>query len=215
MTEATDEGALRDRLLAGLERMSLALTDDQTDRMIRYILLLERWNRAYNLTAVREPLEMVPKHLLDSLSVLPYLYGDNLLDLGTGPGLPGIPLAVAARERVFHLLDSNGTKIRFLRQAVAELGLSNAKPIHARTESYHPERKFATIVSRAVAWTPDLMAASWRLTGRPARVLVLKGQRPAATELHGFEPIADALKIHRIRVPFLEADRHLLEVQYH
>lgn len=205
---------LRAQLQAGLEQMECTLAQGRTDRMIAYLLLLQHWNRAYNLTAVHNPLEMVPKHLLDSLTLLPYLYGDELLDLGTGPGLPGIPLAIAAPERVFHLLDSNGKKIRFLRQVVMELGLTNVRMIQARMESYLPERKFATIVSRAVASVPDLLAAARPLLARPGRLLAMKGQRPDDTELRRFVPNPDAVTIHRLKVPFLGAERHLVEAQY-
>jgi len=210
----SDQGAVRTRLTAGLERMDIALTSDQTDVMVRYLSLLRRWNRAYNLTAVRAPLEMVSKHLLDSLSVLPYLYGDRLLDLGTGPGLPGIPLAIAAPERTFYLLDSNGKKVRFLRQAVMELGLTHAVVIQARMEAYLPGKEFATIVSRAVASVSDLLAVTARLPARPVRLLAMQGRRPAGTELQGLEPSPSALSIHPIEVPFLDAERHLIEAHY-
>jgi len=210
----SDQGAVSARLAAGLERMKVTLNGDQTDAMVRYLLLLQRWSRAYNLTAVRAPLEMVPRHLLDSLSVLPYLGGDKLLDLGTGPGLPGIPLAIAAPERVFYLLDSNGKKIRFLRQAVIELGLGNAVVIQARMESYLRGKEFATIVSRAVASIPDLLGLTARLSARPAHLLAMAGKRPAGAEFQRLEPGPDTLSIHPIKVPFLAAERHLIEARY-
>jgi len=210
----SDRGAVRTRLTAGLERMGIALSGDRTDAMVRYLLLLQRWNRAYNLTAVRAPLEIVSKHLLDSLSVLPYLYGDRLLDLGTGPGLPGIPLAIAAPERTFYLLDSNGKKVRFLRQAVMELGLANAVVIQARMEAYLPGREFATIASRAVASVSDLLDLTARLPARPVRLLAMQGRRPTGTELQGLEPSPSVLNVHLLEVPFLDAKRHLIEVHY-
>ncbi len=194
--------------------MGMVLSSDQIDVMVRYLLLLQRWNRAYNLTAVRTPLEMVPKHLLDSLSVLPYLCGDRLLDLGTGPGLPGIPLAIAAPERVFYLLDSNGKKIRFLRQAVMELGLTNAVVVQARIEAYLRGKEFATIIGRAVASISDLLGLTARLPARPTRLLAMTGKRPAGTELQGLEPGPDTLNIYPIEVPFLAAERHLIEARY-
>jgi len=214
MKAGLDEEEVRARLETGLERMDIAPATDLTGRLIAYLLLLRRWNRAYNLTAVREPLEMVPRHLLDSLSVLPYLFGDLILDAGTGPGLPGIPLALAAPERSFFLLDSNGKKTRFLRQAVAEMGLANASVIQTRMESYLPERKFATIVSRAVGSAPELLAATGRLLARPARLLLMKGRAPKDTDLGGLEPNPDTLRVRRLQVPFLEAERHLIEAQY-
>lgn len=214
MMARTEDGELRAALQVGLEQMDIALTTDQTDRLIAYVLLLQRWNRAYNLTAVREPLEMIPKHLFDSLSVLPYLYGDDVLDLGSGAGLPGIPLAVATPQRSWYLLDSNGKKTRFLRQAATELGLRNVRVIQARMESYLPERKFATIVSRAVTSVPDLLTAAGYLLARPARLLAMKGQRPGDAELRGLDPSPDTLRIHRLEVPFLDAERHLIDARY-
>jgi 16S rRNA (guanine527-N7)-methyltransferase len=214
MIGAGQEALLRARLGAGLTQMDLAPAADQVARMVAYLLLLQRWNRAYNLTAVREPLEMIPKHLLDSLSVLPYLYGERVLDVGTGPGLPGIPLAVAEPDRTFYLLDSNGKKIRFLRQVVMELGLANVEVVRARMESYLPEGKFATIVCRAVASVPDLLAGIGRLLVRPARLLAMTGRRPADTEIRELEPRFDALRVRRLEVPFLNAERHLLDARY-
>lgn len=210
----TDNASLRTRLESGLERMRIALTSDQCDRLIAYVLLMERWNRAYNLTAVRAPAAMVAKHLLDSLSLLPFLDGERVLDLGTGPGLPGIPLAVAQPGRGFSLLDSNAKKMRFVRQVVLDLGLDNVELILARMESFIPEMKFATIVSRAVASVRDLLAAAGHLIDRPGRFLVMKGLRPADAELQGIEPIPDELKIHCLTVPFLDAERHLVEARY-
>lgn len=210
----SDREAVPARLVAGLARMGLTPSGDRIDALVRYLWLLQRWNRAYNLTAVREPLEMVPRHLLDSLSVLPYLHGARLLDLGTGPGLPGIPLAIAAPERVFYLLDSNGKKVRFVRQAVMALGLTNAVVIQARAQAYLPGKEFATIVSRAVASTPDFFAMTAPLLPRPARLLAMQGKRPAGSDLEGLEPRPDILRVHPIEVPFLDAERHLIEAHY-
>jgi 16S rRNA (guanine527-N7)-methyltransferase len=209
-----DQGAVRARLAAGIGHMDLDLSPGQTDGMVAYLLLLRRWNGVYNLTAVHEPFEMISKHLLDSLAVLPYLFGVRVLDVGSGPGLPGIPLAVASPDRTFRLLDSNGKKTRFLRQAVTSLGLTNVEVIHARMELYLPEEKFATIVSRAVTSVPDLLAATGLLLARPARLLAMKGRRPAEVELRGLVPRPDALRIHRLEVPFLDAERHLIEAKY-
>jgi 16S rRNA (guanine527-N7)-methyltransferase len=214
MTGGADEAQLWSRLRAGLAQMDLMLASDQVSRMIAYLSLLQRWNSAYNLTAVCEPLEMVPKHLLDSLSVLPYLFGDRVLDVGTGAGLPGLPLAVASPGRAFYLLDSSGKKIRFLRQVVMDLGLANVEVVQARMESYLPEAKFATIISRAVSSAPNLLAATGRLLARPARLLVMKGQRPAVAEICGLEPSPGTSSVHRLEVPFLDAERHLVDARY-
>lgn len=200
----------RDLLDAGLAALRLDADPDQRDRLIRFITLLNRWNQAYNLTAVRDPLAMVPRHLLDSLALMPYLQGAPLLDLGTGPGLPGIPLAILNPGSRFVLLDSNGKKIRFVRQAILELGLSQVEVIQARMESYRPAEKFVTIVSRAVAELEALRRAAWPLLALRGTLLIMKGRQPDA-ELKALatpNPI-----IHRLVVPLIDAERHLIEIR--
>lgn len=210
-----DSEMIQARLAAGLEAMGIVLSGDQVERMIRYLLLLQRWNRAYNLTAVREPVEMVSRHLLDSLSVLPYLGGDRVLDVGTGAGLPGVPLAIAAPQRRFYLLDSKGKKVRFLRRVVTELELTDVVVVQARMEAYFPEREFATIVARAVAPVSRLVSMAARLAARPGCLLVMAGKRPAEAELRGSEADSGAvLGVHPLEVPFLDAERHLIRVHY-
>jgi 16S rRNA (guanine527-N7)-methyltransferase len=180
------QAALRARLDAGLMAMDQgiaeALDDAARTALIGYLGLLERWNRTYNLTAVRDPLQMVPRHLLDSLSVLPWVSRGPVLDLGTGAGLPGIPLAIARPHLAFTLLDSNGKKTRFVRQAALELGLENVEVVQVRLEAYRPERKFATIVARALASLPSLYASAQALATADGRLLALKGPL-AADEL--------------------------------
>jgi 16S rRNA (guanine527-N7)-methyltransferase len=156
---------------------------------------------------------MVPRHLLDSLAVAPYLGQGPVLDLGTGPGLPGLPLAVMVPEQAFVLLDSNGKKVRFVRQAVMELGLTNVSVVHARIESYQWDRKFATIVSRAMATVPEILGAVAGLMARPARLLLMKGRRTDA-ELKDLEPPPDAVEVHPLRVPLLEGERHLIQIRF-
>ncbi len=207
-----DTLALRARLDAGLAAMHLSATEAQRGGLIAYIVLLTRWNRAYNLTAVRDPLEMVGRHLLDSLAVSPFLFGDSVLDLGTGAGLPGIPLALLHPERRFCLLDGNGKKTRFVRQAAMELGLDNCEVVQARMESYRPGRNFATIVARAVATLAELQALGRPLLARPGRLLLMKGRTPDA-EMEALTPCPDSHKVHRLEVPFVVGERHLIEVR--
>lgn len=204
--------ALRERLDAGLAALGLTVGETQRGGLIAYLALLVRWNQAYNLTAVRDPLEMVGRHLLDSLSLVPHLYGGSVLDLGTGAGLPGIPLALVCPERHFWLLDGNSKKTRFVRQAVMDLRLSNCEAVHARMESYQPGRKFATIVARAVASVSELKALGEPLLDRPGRLLLMKGRMPE-DELEHLIPCPDALRIHRVEVPFVVGERHLIEVR--
>lgn len=179
--------------------------------MIRFLYLLERWNRVFNLTAVRDPAGMVPRHLLDSLVVAPFLGAGAVLDLGTGAGLPGIPLAIMQPAREFVLLDANGKKVRFVRQAALELGLRNLEAVQGRMESYRPGRKFANIVSRAVTSLLDLSAAAEPLVARPGRLLALKGRWPhdELAALGGHSPL-----VHPVTVPGLDGERHLIEIRY-
>jgi 16S rRNA (guanine527-N7)-methyltransferase len=199
-------------LVSGAAALGLALAPGQIERLLGFLALLTRWNRAYNLTAVRDPGEMVPRHLLDSLVILPYLYGESVLDLGTGAGLPGLPLAVCDPDRHYWLLDGNGKKVRFVRQVVLELGLTQVVPVHERIEAYRPGRKFSTIVSRAVATIAQIQAAAAPLLERPGRLLVMKGRYPQ-DELQ--DPALRDLDVavHKLFVPFLEGERHLIEIR--
>ncbi|WP_295384180.1 16S rRNA (guanine(527)-N(7))-methyltransferase RsmG [uncultured Thiodictyon sp.] len=205
-------GPIAARLAEGVAALGLTLAPGQGERLLDLLALLARWNRAYNLTAVRDPLEQVARHLLDSLALLPYLRGESVLDLGTGAGLPGLPLAICDPARHYWLLDGNGKKVRFVRQAVLELGLPAVHPIHSRIEAYRPGRKFSTIVSRAVATIAQIEGLSAPLLERPGRLLVMKGrypqdelQDPALRELD--------LAVHKLFVPFLEGERHLIEIR--
>jgi 16S rRNA (guanine527-N7)-methyltransferase len=202
---------LNQRLTRGLAALGLRLDAGQRECLIAFLLVLTRWNRAYNLTAVRDPAEMVPRHLLDSLALDPYLGGSSVLDLGTGAGLPGIPLAIAHPTRRFVLLDSSGKKVRFVRQAILELGLGNVEAVQARMESYRPAEKFATIVSRAVTSLARVSAVASPLLDRPGRLLVMKGRYPE-------EEIAALTTTqavtHRLAVPFLDGERHLIEIRF-
>jgi 16S rRNA (guanine527-N7)-methyltransferase len=205
-----DIDTLRGRLDAGLAAMGIEADETQREGLLSYVALLGRWNRAYNLTAVRDPIEMVSRHILDSLSVGPYLFGESVLDLGTGAGLPGIPLALLHPQRRFWLLDSNGKKARFVRQAVMDLNLVNCAVVQARMETYRPGRKFATIVARALASLSVLKALGEPVLERPGRLLLMKGRTPEA-ELDGLNARPEDLRIHRLEVPFLIGERHLVE----
>ncbi|MDX1251644.1 MAG: 16S rRNA (guanine(527)-N(7))-methyltransferase RsmG [Gammaproteobacteria bacterium] len=196
-------------LAEGLQQMGLHLPDETQARMLAYIALLAKWNRAYNLTAVRDPMQMVTRHLLDSLAVLPYIKGSRVLDVGTGAGLPGIPLALALPEWRFVLLDSNRKKTRFLIQVVAELGLKNVTVETCRVEEYHPAQLFDTVISRAFAELSEMLGAAGRLC-RPAGVmLAMKGEYPVA-ELAAMSPGFKVTEVHALHVPGLDAARHLV-----
>lgn len=205
---------LRPLLDAGLDRLGQDLNAEARARLIAFVRLLDRWNRVYNLTAIRDPREMIPRHLLDSLSLRPFLDGRRILDLGTGAGLPGIPLAIAEPDWELHLLDSKGKKIRFLRQAALELGLSNVTAVQARMESYLPPEKFATIVARALAAPAEIVRLAHPLLAHPGRLLIMAGRKRAA-RLEALDPRPHALLEHPLEVPFLDGDRHLIELCYH
>ena len=155
---------------------------------------------------------MVPRHLLDSLVILPYLSGEAVLDLGTGPGLPGLPLAICDPQRRYWLLDGNGKKVRFVRQAVLELGLDQVGAVHSRIEAYRPGRKFSTIVSRALAGIAQIQGLAAPLLERPGRLLVMKGRYPR-DELQDPALRNLDLAVHKLFVPFLEGERHLIEIR--
>lgn len=203
--------ATRPQLEAGLAELGL----DQpalADQLLDYLELLIKWNRAFNLTAVREPAEMVRRHLLDSLAILPWVRGGRLLDVGSGAGLPGIPLALALPQLQVVLLDSNGKKARFLRQVKLELGLNNVEVVEARVEAYAPEELFDMISSRAFAQLDEFMALTGPLLKPGGRWLAMKG-RLDDEELSAVDRKDSELHAHRLTVPGLEAERHLIEIQ--
>jgi 16S rRNA (guanine527-N7)-methyltransferase len=199
-------------LARGAAALGIALSHQQLARLLGFLDLLARWNRRFNLTAIRDPMAMVSHHVLDSLAVAPYLQGESILDLGTGAGLPGLPLAIAEPSRRFWLLDSNGRKVRFVRQAVLDLGLTNVEPVQSRIESYRPGRKFSTIVTRAVASTPELHAQTVPLLASPGLLLVMKGRYPGEELAHPALAALD-LAIRSLNVPLLDGERHLIEIR--
>lgn len=205
-------GDWKQRLDEGLAELGQAAADQARDGLVQYLQLLARWNRAFNLTAVRDPLEMVPRHLLDSLVVAPQLPPGSLLDVGTGPGLPGIPLALLDPERQVTLLDSNIKKTRFCRQAVAELGLKNVRVIHARVEDYRPAEGFATVISRAFTSLAEFVATSRHLVAAGGVMLAMKGTYPEE-ELAELPSDIELAATHRLRVPGMDAERHLIELR--
>ncbi|NHZ69849.1 MAG: 16S rRNA (guanine(527)-N(7))-methyltransferase RsmG, partial [Thermotogales bacterium] len=174
-----------------------------------FVRLLEKWNRVTNLTAVRDPLEMAPRHILDSLAVVPFLTRGSLLDVGTGAGLPGLPIAIARPDLEVTLLDSNAKKLRFVRQAAAELGLDNVQVVQARMQEYQPPRSFAMVISRAVASLDELYRQTVHLLRPGGRMLFMKGTVPEQ-EIGALQNGRAGLNIERLNVPGLAAERHLL-----
>lgn len=185
------------------------------ENLAAYVELLEKWNQAFNLTAVREPSEMVSRHILDSLAVAPFLPPGSrgaLVDVGTGAGLPGIPLALLDPERPVSLLDSNIKKTRFCRQAVLALGLQNVDVIHARDSDYLPAEPFATVISRAFASLADFVAGTRHLVAVGGTLLAMKGAYPEE-EVRALPEGVSVTAVHRLKVPGLDAERHLLELR--
>jgi 16S rRNA (guanine527-N7)-methyltransferase len=203
---------LADALAAGIRALGLDIAAAAQQRMLDYLGLIEKWNKAYNLTAVREPQKMLTHHLLDSLAVLPHLRGSRLLDVGTGAGLPGIPLALARPEWKFTLLDSNHKKTAFLRQAVIELQLGNVEVVCARVETWAASQPFDTVVSRAFSDVAEFIALAGRLCAKDGVVIAMKGvypheelaQLPQEFRLCGVVPL---------QVPGLGAERHAALLQ--
>lgn len=201
---------LRQRLSAGLATLQLDLAEPTIERLLDYVDLLMRWNAAYNLTAVREAGEMVTRHLLDSLAVLPYVSGERLADLGAGAGLPGIPLALAHSFSEVLLVDSNGKKARFLREAVRHLRLPQVRVAESRVEAVSGE--FDCITARAFATLADMLGWGGHLLSPEGRWLALKGRFPQ-DELDNLPSGFDIEAIHRLQIPALDAERHLVIIK--
>lgn len=203
---------LATELERGLEALELDLATAVRHALLEYVALLHKWNRAYNLTAVREPQEMVARHLLDSLAVVPHLRGERIIDVGTGGGLPGIPLSLAFPEKRFVLLDANSKKTRFLVQAKAVLGLDNVEVVHARVEEYADESSFDCIITRAFASVADILIGSRHLLTPDGEFLAMKGAVPEA-ELAALPQGFHLMEVIALRVPGLEQEqRHLLRI---
>ena len=169
---------INERWQQGLATLHCAVNDEQLAKLKQYVALLHHWNKTYNLTAIRDPQQMIPLHIFDSLAVAPYISGKNCLDVGSGAGLPGIPLAIMQPKRSFTLLDTNGKKTRFMQQAVIELGLNNLVIVHDRVEKWSPECKFDTIISRAFASIFDFTRYSSHHLSKNGGMLAMKGHFP-------------------------------------
>jgi 16S rRNA (guanine527-N7)-methyltransferase len=206
----TAREALQAQLERGIAALGASLPDGAVDRLLDYRELLERWNSAYNLTAVRNADEMVSRHLLDSLAILPYVHGRTLADLGTGPGLPGIPLAIAEPAREVLMVDSNGKKVRFLREAIRSLKLVNAKALQSRVEDV--EGTFECVTARAFASLADMLGWGGHLLAPGGVWLAMKGKHPAE-ELDGVPEGFRVEAIHALGVPGVDGERHLVVIR--
>ncbi|MFQ1005305.1 16S rRNA (guanine(527)-N(7))-methyltransferase RsmG [Gilliamella sp. CG22] len=194
---------LKKKLTNLIDQTDLLITDQQIDLLIEYVEMLNKWNKAYNLTAVRDPNEMLVKHIMDSLVVSPYLVGEHFIDVGTGPGLPGIPLAIINPDKQFDLVDSLGKRIRFLKQVKFELKLNNINPVQSRIEDY-TEQQFDGVISRAFASLQDMLTWCQHLPNQQGSFYALKGSEQ--------DPIPEGFELKqniKLTIPQLNADRYL------
>ncbi|MDM5137505.1 16S rRNA (guanine(527)-N(7))-methyltransferase RsmG [Aeromonas salmonicida] len=201
------------RLNGLLMQAGIVITDTQKTQLVQLVELLHKWNKAYNLTSVRDPDAMLVKHILDSLVVSPHLHGERFIDVGTGPGLPGLPLAIINPDKQFVLLDSLGKRINFIRQVIQELGLTNVTPVKSRVEEYQPDLGFDCVLSRAFASLEDMLSWCHHLPSEQGSFLALKGQYPEQ-ELAQLPANIRLVACHELRVPELEGERHLLEFKH-
>ncbi len=206
-----DTKKLQQALATGLQVLGLAIPLERQEKLISYLELLVRWNKAYNLTAVTDPLEMVHLHLLDSLAILPHLKGERFIDVGTGPGLPGIPLAIVRPESHFVLLDSNGKRTRFLFQVRTTLGLVNCQEVHARAETYDGAKAFDGVISRAFTSLTDMVDKTHHLLASDGCFYAMKGRFPEK-ELSELAKAYTVSACHKLDVPGVDGERHLIEI---
>ncbi len=199
-------------LQEGIAEQGLQVGDQQRAAMLQYLGLLQRWNRAYNLTSIKDPVQMLSYHLLDSLSVGPYLQGRSFVDVGTGAGLPGIPLALTHDDKTFSLLDSNGKKVRFLFQVKTALQLNNVKELQGRVEEYQPEQLYDGVISRAFASLTDMIEGSEHLLVPGGRFYAMKGRYPDK-ELSGLPKGYKVEQAIELKVPTLDQQRHLIIIK--
>ncbi|MGC7561064.1 16S rRNA (guanine(527)-N(7))-methyltransferase RsmG [Pasteurella sp. PK-2025] len=192
-----------------LKQTALSITDQQKVQLVKLVLLLHKWNKAYNLTSVRDPMDMLVKHILDSLVVSPYLEGERFIDVGTGPGLPGLPLAIINPNKHFILLDSLGKRISFIRNAIRELELNNVEAVLSRVENYQPEQFFDGVLSRAFASLKDMADWCQHLINKEGHFYALKGIYHQ-DEVNQLENSFSIKQIYQLNVPELIGERHLI-----
>lgn len=200
------------QLELGIQALGLELGSEAQSQLLRHLELLEKWNRIHNLTAVQDKAKAVSVHLLDSLSVVPHLEGKRFLDVGSGAGFPGIPIAVARPDIQMDLLDSNHKKYAFLKQAIAELGLKNARAVCERVESWRPAGQFDCIISRALAEIAEFVALVKHLLAPGGVIAAMKGLHPVE-EIERVPPDFRVRQVHALAVPGLGAERHLVLIE--
>jgi 16S rRNA (guanine527-N7)-methyltransferase len=209
---AQDDGC-RDILIAGLDALNLVLSEAQIEKLLSFVRLIEKWNKAYNLTAIRNQHDMVRLHLLDSLAMMPFINGERVIDVGTGAGLPGIPLAICLPDVQFTLLDSNAKKTRFVQQAILELTLKNAVVYHNRVENFQPEPAFNTVITRAFASLADIIKLTTHLLVTNGVLLAMKGQNMDAELAQIADNCSVKTTVIAVNVPNIDATRCLVKIE--
>ncbi len=199
-------------LRLGMVTLQLDASDSDIEKLLNHLMLLEKWNRRLNLTAIVAPREMVIQHLLDSLSVLPHLGSGPVLDIGTGGGFPGLPIAVLLPNVEVCLLDARGKRVEFLRYAIGAVKVTNATAVHSRVEDYRPSQKFDTLVTRAFSSLHDMLNLTTSLHHSADRMLAMKGRCPNQ-EIDALPEFwHDRIAVQALEVPFLNAERHLVNI---
>jgi 16S rRNA (guanine527-N7)-methyltransferase len=198
----------KDLLTQGLAQLHLQLTADTCDKLLNYVGLLQKWNQSYNLTAITATHEILIKHIFDSLTITSYIIGPRIIDVGSGAGLPGIPLALALPQYQFVLLDSSNKKTLFLEHVKLSLGISNVNIVTARMKEFRSTDCFATIVTRATSSLKAIIEETQHLSCTDGQLLAMKGKYPEEE----LSAIVNPVVIHRLQVPLLEAKRHLIRI---
>jgi len=193
-------------------KLDFPVSQLQQAKLVDYVLLLNKWNKTYNLSAIRQPSEMLVKHIFDSIVITPFLEGNTFADVGTGPGLPGIPLAIMCPEKSFTLIDSLGKRVRFMKQAIHELKLKNAIPIQTRVEDLNPSEPFDVVLSRAFASLNDMLHWCKHLIATDGVFLALKGQLHE-NELNQIPAQFTLVQSTPLLIPSLTGDRHLVKIK--
>ena len=193
---------LLERLNHLLDKSSVDIAEESRLKLVGFVLLINKWNKAYNLTSIRDPFEMLVKHIMDSLAVAPFITGKRIADVGTGPGLPGIPLAIIYPEKQFYLVDSLGKRIRFIKQVLHDLDIKNVHAIQTRVEDFQPNEKFDNILSRAFASLSDMLIWCQHLVAEDGYFLALKGQIQDQ-ELNSIPELFSVVESVPLRVPSL------------
>lgn len=211
-----------ENLSKGCQQLGITIDAHQQTSLLTHIELLAKWNVALNLTAIKSNNDMISHHILDSLAIQRYVIGNTLLDIGSGGGFPGLPLAIVNPQWQVTLLDSRGKRVEFLRNCVASLALKNVSLVKSRIENYHPGGKFDTLTARAFSSLPKLVRLSQANLGQGTRLLALKGRFPAQEietmggELPELSPeqMRPRLTVEKLQIPFLQAQRHLIIIDF-